>query len=73
MKPFYFFLIWIFGCFVLLSFDLFMEGFVFEWLERNGTIKNDWFFALWWGFVVIWVIYGTKTLYEKTRMLRSEK
>ena len=73
MKPFYFFLIWIFGFFVLLSFDLFMEGFVFEWLEWNGTIKNDWFFALWWGFVVIWVIYGTKTLYEKTRMRRSEK
>ena len=73
MKPFYFFLIWIFGFFVLLSFDLFMEGFVFEWLEWNGTIKNDWFFALWWGFVVIWVIYGTKTLYEKIRVPRREK
>jgi len=50
-----------------------MEGFVFEWLEWNGTIKNDWFFALWWGFVVIWVIYGTKTLYEKIRVPRREK
>ena len=73
IKTLYFFLIWVFGFFVLLSFDLFMEGFVFEWLEWNGTIKNDWFFALWWGFVVIWVIYGTKTLYAKVRVSRSEK
>ena len=35
---------WVFGFFVLLSFDLFMEGIVFEWLEWNGTTKNDWFF-----------------------------
>jgi len=28
---------------------------------------------LWWGFVVIWVIYGTKTLYEKIRVPRREK
>jgi hypothetical protein len=67
MKPFNFFLMWIFGLFVLLSFDLFVEGIVFEWLEWNGTRKNDWFFALWWGFVVVWVIYGIKTLYEKLR------
>jgi len=40
-----FFLIWVFGFFVLLSFDLFVEGFVFEWLEWNGTNKNDWFFC----------------------------
>ena len=37
-----------FWFFVLLSFDLFAEGFVFEWLEWNGTNKNDWFFVLWW-------------------------
>ena len=49
-----FFLIWVFGFFVLLSFDLFVEGFVFEWLEWNGTNKNDWFFVLWWGLVVVW-------------------
>jgi len=41
-----FLLIWVFGFFVLLSFDLFVEGFVFEWLEWNGTNKNDWFFVL---------------------------
>jgi len=49
-----FFLIWVFGFFVLLSFDLFVEGFVFEWLEWNGTNKNDWFFVLWWGLVFKW-------------------
>ena len=31
---------WIFGFFALLSFDLFIEGFVFEWIEWNGTDKN---------------------------------
>jgi len=49
---------WVFGFFVLLSFDLFMEGIVFELLEWNGTTKNDWFFVLWWGFVVVWFLYG---------------
>ena len=49
----------------MLSFDLFMEGIVFELLEWNETTKNDWFFALWWGFVVVWFIFGTKTLHEK--------
>ena len=65
MKPFRFFLYWVFGFFVLLSFDLLMEGLVFELLEWNGTIKNDWFFALWWGLVVVWFLYGAKTLYDK--------
>jgi hypothetical protein len=63
MKTFHFFLIWVFGFFVLLSFDLFMEGIVFEWLEWNGTIKNDWFFMLWWGVVDVWFLYGINTLF----------
>ena len=58
MKPSNFFLLWIFGFFLLLSFDLFVEAFVFEWLDWNGTNKNDWFFALWWGVVVVWALYG---------------
>jgi len=66
MRTFYFFLIWIFGFFLLIAFDLFMEAFVFEWLHWNGTVKNDWFFALWWGLIVTWFLYGTKTLYEKS-------
>ena len=67
MRTFYFFLIWIFGFFLLIAFDLFMEAFVFEWLHWNGTVKNDWFFALWWGFIVTWFLYGAKILYEKSK------
>ncbi len=48
-------------------FDLFIEGFVFEWIEWNGTDKNDWFFALWWGFVVVWFLYGSITLYQRLK------
>ena len=58
LKPSTFFLTWVFGFFALLSFDLFVEAFVFEWLEWNGTNKNDWFFVLWWGLVVTWTLYG---------------
>ena len=67
-KTLYFFLIWVFGFFALLSFDLFVEGFVFEWLQWNGTEKNDWFFALWWGVVVVWFFYGIITLYQKLKV-----
>ena len=59
------FLVWVFGFFVLLSFDLFVEGFVFEWLAWNGTDKNDWFFMLWWGVVAVWFFHGLFTLYER--------
>ena len=64
MKLSNFFLLWIFGFFLLLSFDLFIEAFIFEWLGWNGTDKNDWFFSLWWGFVVVWALYGFLTLYS---------
>jgi len=60
-----FFLMWILGFFVLLSFDLFVEGFVFEWLEWNGTDKNDWFFPLWWGAVVVLFLKGSISLYQR--------
>ena len=62
-----FFLVWVFGFFALLSIDLFIEGFVFEWIKWNGTDKNDWFFALWWGFVVVWFLYGSITLYQRLK------
>tara|TARA_S200000501_G_C20788870_1_gene728554 strand:+ start:233 stop:463 length:231 start_codon:yes stop_codon:yes gene_type:complete len=62
-----FFLTWVFGFFVLLSFDLFVEGFVFEWLRWNGTNKNDWFFALWWGVVFVWFLRGSISLYQRVR------
>jgi len=41
MKSFNFFLLWIFGFFALPAFDLFVEAFIFEWLDWNGTNKND--------------------------------
>ena len=62
-----FFLIWVFGFFVLLSVDLFVEGFVFEWLECNGTDKNDWFFVLWWGLVVVWFLKGLISLNQRLK------
>ena len=64
MKSFNFFLLWIFGFFVLLAFDLFVEAFIFEWLQWNGTNKNDWSFALWWGVVAVWFFFGLKTLFD---------
>ena len=64
MKSFNFFLLWIFGFFALLAFDLFVEAFIFDWLDWNGTNKNDWFFALWWGVVVVWFFFGLKTLFD---------
>jgi hypothetical protein len=64
----HFVLFWVFGFFLLLSFDLFMEGIVFEWLNWNGTKKNDWFFALWWGLVVVWFLYGIASLYQRFKL-----
>ena len=58
---------WVFGFFVLLSLDLFMEGLVFEWLGWNRTTKNDWFFVLWWGFVVVWFIFGLVIFIKKLK------
>ncbi len=55
-------MVWVFGFFALFSFDLFVEAHVFEWLEWNGTNKNDWFFILWWGVVFVWAIYGITQL-----------
>ncbi len=73
IKTLYLFLIWVFGFFVLLSFDLFIEGIVFEWLKWNGTTKNDWFFALWWGLVVVWFIYGSVVLYKKLKTKKMSR
>lgn len=53
--------LWVFGFVLLFSFDLFMEGIVFEWLKWNGTTKNDWFFVLWWGFMMLWLVFGFQT------------
>ena len=39
---------WCLGAALLLIIDMFAEAVVFEWLQWNGTTKNDWFFLLWW-------------------------
>ena len=67
MSTLRFLLLWVFGFFALLSFDLFVEAFVFEWLEWNGTNKNDWFFALWWGVVVTWFLFGMNRIWQTMR------
>ena len=41
---------------LLLAIDLFAEAIVFEWLQWNGTTKNDWFFMLWWALVALWTL-----------------
>jgi hypothetical protein len=43
------------------------SNFVFEWLEWNGTNKNDWFFVLWWGLVVVWFLNGSISLYQRLK------
>ena len=58
---------WVLGFFALLSLDLFMEGLVFEWLGWNSTTKNDWFFVLWWGLVVVWFIFGLVIFIKKLK------
>ena len=36
-------------------------------MEWNGTTKNDWFFVLWWGVVVVWFLCGIITLYQRLK------
>ena len=62
-----FLMVWIFGFFGLFAFDLFVEAHVFEWLQWNGTTKNDWFFVLWWGVVIVWAMYGLAHLSRRFR------
>lgn len=66
-------LIWVFGFFSLLAFDLFVEAFVFEWLAWNGTNKNDWFFVLWWGAVAVWFLYGSVTIMRRVRRVTDQE
>jgi len=45
---------WLLAFLLLISLNVFMEAYVFEWLNWNGTTKNDWFFMLWWILVFAW-------------------
>lgn len=51
----------------LIALDFFAEAFVFEWLDWNGTTKNDWFFMLWWASVLFWFIYGTRKIFKSLK------
>ena len=56
-------ILWLFGFIFLFSFDLFIEGVIFELLDWNGTEKNDWFFVLWWGLNLLWFGFGISNLF----------
>jgi len=66
-------LAWVFGFFCLLALDLFMEALVFKWLDWNGTNRNDWFFALWWGAVAVWFMYGSVTIMQRFRRITDNE
>lgn len=62
-----FFLQWIVLFLLWFAFDLLMESVVFDYLEWNGTTKNDWFFVLWWVGVLGWFFYGLfRLVFDKT-------
>lgn len=66
-KKVFFFLQWIILFLLWFAFDLFMEYVVFDYLEWNGTTKNDWFFILWWFAVLGWFFYGfSRLVFDKT-------
>ena len=55
--------LWGSGLFLWFAFDLFMEGVVFDYLQWNGTTKNDWFFILWWMLSGLWTLYCLKRFF----------
>jgi len=57
---------WLLVLIGLIALDFFAEAFVFEWLQWNGTTKNDWFFMLWWLLVFAWFIYGAKKIFRSS-------
>jgi hypothetical protein len=60
---------WLVGLVLLLAIDLFAEAVVFEWLQWNGTTKNDWFFMLWWAVVALWTLTSA---YRVIKALRTD-
>ena len=58
---------WLLGLFALLAVVLFAQAVVFEWLQWNGTTKNDWFFMLWWAVVLLWFVIGARKLFRAGR------
>lgn len=59
---------WLVGLALLLAIDLFAEAVVFEWLQWNGTTKNDWFFMLWWAVVAVWTLTSAYRVIKALRV-----
>jgi len=57
---------WLLVLIGLVALDLFVETIVFEWLQWNGTTKNDWFFIIWWFAVFAWYIFGAKKIFQSS-------
>jgi len=57
---------WLLVLIGLVALDLFVETIVFEWLQWNGTTKNDWFFIIWWLTVIAWYIFGAKKILQSS-------
>ena len=55
---------WCLGAALLLIIDVFAEAVVFEWLQWNGTTKNDWFFLLWWLIVAAWTVFSARRVWR---------
>ena len=45
---------------LLIITEVFAEAEIFEWLQWNGTAKNDWFFLLWWLIVAGWTVFSAR-------------
>ena len=59
---------WLVGLALLLAIDFFAEAVVFEWLQWNGTTKNDWFFMLWWAVVALWTLTSAYRVIKALRV-----
>ena len=55
---------WCLGAALLLIIDVFAEAVVFEWLQWNGTTKNDWFFLLWWLILAGWTVLSARRIWR---------
>ncbi len=58
---------WVFGFFVLLLFDLFVEYMVFPRIGLDNTPRNDWFFIAWWITVWLWFFFGRQYIQWRNR------
>ena len=55
---------WAVGVALLLVIEFLAEAVVFEWLQWNGTTKNDWFFLLWWLIVAGWTVFSARRIWQ---------